>query len=78
LLARGAKERFAILCIDLDRFKIANDTLGHQAGDVLLREVAQRLRHCVRGVDTIARVGGDEFVVLAQSPDVTELAKRIL
>jgi diguanylate cyclase (GGDEF)-like protein len=76
--SRRHQERFAILCIDLDRFKIANDTLGHQAGDVLLREVAERLRHCARDVDTIARVGGDEFVVLAQSPDVTELAKRIL
>ena len=76
--SRRHQERFAILCIDLDRFKIANDTLGHQAGDVLLREVAERLRHCTRDIDTIARVGGDEFVVLAQSPDVTELAKRIL
>jgi diguanylate cyclase (GGDEF)-like protein len=76
--SRRHQERFAILCIDLDRFKIANDTLGHQAGDALLREVAERLRRCSRDVDTIARVGGDEFVVLAQSPHVTELAKRIL
>ena len=75
---RRCQESFAILCIDLDRFKVANDTLGHQAGDALLRQVAERLRHCARDVDTIARVGGDEFVVLAQSPNVSELAKRIL
>jgi diguanylate cyclase (GGDEF)-like protein len=80
--ARRHQENFAVLCIDLDRFKIANDTLGHQAGDALLQQVAERLRHCARDVDTIARVGGDEFIVLqssvARSADVTALAKRIL
>ena len=80
--ARRDQGGFAILCLDLDRFKIANDTLGHQAGDVLLQQVAERLRHCVRDVDTVARVGGDEFVVLqanvARSVDVTPLAERIL
>jgi diguanylate cyclase (GGDEF)-like protein len=80
--ARRHQESFAILCLDLDRFKIANDTLGHQAGDVLLQQVAERLRRCVRDVDTVARIGGDEFVVLqsdvARSLDVTPLARRIL
>jgi len=57
--------RLAALCyLDLDGFKPINDSFGHQAGDVVLVDVAERLRACVRGVDTVARVGGDEFVVL--------------
>lgn len=79
--ARRHQEIFAILCLDLDRFKIANDTLGHQAGDAVLQQVALRLRQCARDVDTVARVGGDEFVVLqtnvAETAEVTTLAKRI-
>ena len=75
-------EGFAVLCIDLDRFKPVNDTLGHPTGDALLVEVAGRLRDCVREVDTVARLGGDEFVVLqlgaVADEDVTPLAKRIL
>jgi diguanylate cyclase (GGDEF)-like protein len=66
-LARGNRNgsRLAVLFMDLDGFKSINDTLGHEAGDDVLRETARRLSSVVRRVDTLARIGGDEFVLLA-------------
>jgi len=62
--ARRNSSMLAILFLDLDRFKHINDTLGHQVGDLLLKEVAARLLKCVRKVDTVSRQGGDEFVII--------------
>lgn len=72
----------ALMFIDLDKFKLVNDALGHHAGDLLLKEAAIRMQHCVRESDTVARVGGDEFVVLLPTVEVRHdalmVAEKIL
>lgn len=75
-------QHVALLYLDLDRFKPINDTLGHECGDQLLQEIARRLRDCVRASDTVARMGGDEFVtLLPQAPteaEISVVAEKIL
>ena len=83
MLKRGAKPgNAAILYLDLDRFKPVNDTLGHHIGDLLLKAVAERMSNCLRKGDMLARIGGDEFVVLqddlAKPGDASFLAQRII
>jgi diguanylate cyclase (GGDEF)-like protein/PAS domain S-box-containing protein len=79
---RDPHYKFALLFIDLDRFKVVNDSLGHALGDQLLMTIAQLLQHCIRRSDTVARLGGDEFTILldglADEADATETANRIL
>ncbi|WP_077339737.1 sensor domain-containing phosphodiesterase [Pseudocolwellia agarivorans] len=81
-LKRHPSHQFAVLFIDLDRFKVINDTLGHHAGDLFLVEIAARLQDCVRDNDILARLGGDEFVILLDSlqseDDVEDVASRII
>ena len=80
--ARRHGEMLGVIFLDVDRFKLVNDTLGHSAGDKLLQSVADDLSLLVRDCDTVARVGGDEFTLLlpslSRAEDVTEIAQRIL
>ena len=79
--AQRAGSKLAVMFLDLDRFKLVNDTMGHGVGDEVLRQVGARLRGCVRAGDTVARVGGDEFVLLlanVEKDNVAPLARKLL
>ncbi len=81
-ISKRQQQLCAVLYLDLDRFKIINDSLGHAVGDALLKETARRLRSCVREVDTVARLGGDEFAMvlvnLRDSADACGVAEKVL
>jgi len=78
---RWHKRRIAVMFLDLDRFKLINDTLGHNIGDLLLKEAAERFQACIRQGDTVARLGGDEFAILlndiASIDDVPPVAEKL-
>jgi diguanylate cyclase (GGDEF)-like protein/PAS domain S-box-containing protein len=80
--ARRHKSLLAIMFVDIDRFKIVNDTLGHRVGDLLLKAVSGRLKTAIRESDTVSRLGGDEFIILfpdiSHARDISAIAKKVL
>lgn len=76
-LRRDGSQRFGLLYVDIDRFKLINDSLGHIAGDAVLQEASQRLASCVREPDVVARLAGDEFAVLLEQVQLPETASKI-
>ena len=80
--AKRHEQKLALMYIDLDRFKLVNDALGHKAGDLLLQTAAQRLQGCIRAEDTVARLGGDEFTIIlneiARAEDAALLADKMI
>ena len=75
--AKKLQTQFAVFFLDLDRFKNINDTFGHDAGDVALCEIAQRLQNCLKIPHTIARMGGDEFYILVESVETSAQAAEV-
>jgi diguanylate cyclase (GGDEF)-like protein/PAS domain S-box-containing protein len=75
--ADRTKDIIAVLFVDLDHFKPINDTFGHASGDLLLKQVSQRIQKCIRKGDTLARIGGDEFVVILMNVTDNQSAKKI-
>jgi len=77
VLAERQQQNFAVMLLDLDRFKSVNDSLGHRAGDELLQEVARRLKSVARDIDTVVRLGGDEFVLVITPSPERDAAQRV-
>ncbi len=77
LQSRNEDKSFAVLFMDLDRFKVINDSAGHLVGDALLKEVGRRLQGCVRAPDMVARLGGDEFAVLIEDVGIVDTAVKV-
>ena len=77
LQARRQQKHVALLFLDLDRFKLVNDTLGHETGDYVLRDIAKKLNNVVREGDTVSREGGDEFLIILPDLDKPEFAQLV-